>query len=315
MSNLLNDAGLDPVRPPRSASAANNPLRFIDVAKKGPPAPGGYNLGISARTPGAFGFAIHGHHNRDMSLKDFGNAALDNLRGGMKTVYFTKLCGALDEYYRGAIRALHPNDTPLFFGRTLLICDKAFRSGACLIASCQPEDSVAITRRAIEAAKTALAVKLNVGNVQNWLAEHERIERWAARLSNEKPKFFKVELEGIKGDPLIADLDKFLGILSDAYVHFTPEFYSALAWRKEGNAEGTGGRMYLNYFHTHDREIERHYLMLSAIHAVILNAFDRCADGRITRNGECSKSINRFWAIQRNLSDVFEKRYAEAPVP
>ena len=45
-----------------------------------------------------------------------------------------------------------------------LICHKSMLSAAALIAQAQPEDSVYITRRAVEAGRVALAIKLNDEN-------------------------------------------------------------------------------------------------------------------------------------------------------
>src|SRR6476660_9187116 len=92
-----------------------------------------------------------------MSLDIFIEAHIINLRAGLANPYFKDLMVALEASYRTAIQAMPPEGIPTIFGRFLLICDKAMRSAAMLIAARQPEDSVAITRRAIEAAKTALA--------------------------------------------------------------------------------------------------------------------------------------------------------------
>ena len=204
---------------------------------------------------------------------------------------------------------------PVVFGRLILICDKAMRTAAMLIASRQPEDSAAITRRAIEAAKIALAIKLNDANAMKWVAGAERLERWAARQSNEKPRHLQVRLVDISGDPLMDDLNKFWGVLSDAYVHFTPEFYSSLAWETHVDSSGESGQVFLNYFHTNEREIERHYALLAAVHSVILKAFDQCVDGRITGNVECAASLNAFQKIGHDLNLDYQRKYLEPALP
>lgn len=118
----------------------------------------------------------------------------------------------------------------------------------------------------------------------------------------------------VKGDPLIDELDKFLGILSDAYVHFTPEFYSSLAWETRINADGQGGRIFLNYFHTNDREVERHYTMLAAVHGLILQAFDRCLDSRLTADEAFKSNLARFWAIGKELNAEYQRKYLQPPM-
>jgi hypothetical protein len=247
----------------------------------------------------------------NMSLHDFANANLQNLRKGMETVYFVELCGALDEAYRAGMHAPSLEDGSLFLKRLFLICDKAFRSAVCLIASGQPEDSVGISRRAIEAARTALAVKVNPANGEKWIAEHKRLERWAARLSKEKPgSSFRVTFQGLENDALANDLGLFLGILSDAYVHFTPEFYSMLSWSETHGSDGNG-QMLLNYFHTDWREIERHYIMLGAVHGLILKTFDRCFDGKLIAYDAHREAIERFWRIGKALKDEYDAKYPQ----
>jgi hypothetical protein len=250
-----------------------------------------------------------------MSIEDFARAHTENLYAGMDSPYFKGLMSALDAVYRSAIRAMPPDGVPTVYGKFLLICDKAFRSAAVLVAASHPDDSVAITRRAVEAAKTALAIKLNDNNVANWLSSTERLERWAARQSNERPKFFKIELENVKGDALIDELDKILGVLSDAYVHFTPEFYSSLAWETRADSSGQGGKIVLNYFHTSFREVERHYLMLGAAHILILRAFDRCVDDRLVADQTHRASRQAFHEIGKQLSVEYRRKYAEEPMP
>src|ERR1700678_1425513 len=116
-----------------------------------------------------------------MSMAEFVQDHVVNLQANARRPYFEQLIGALEGAYRAAVEALPVIGAPIVFGRFLLICDKSMRTAAMLIAGCQPEDSVGITRRALECAKTALAIKLNDANVANWLAEEERLARWAAR--------------------------------------------------------------------------------------------------------------------------------------
>jgi len=247
----------------------------------------------------------------NMSLNDFATAHLENAKAGSENPHFTKLMAALDEAYRAAIRAMPPDGIPVVFGKFLLICDKAMRAASVLVAARHPEDSVAITRRAIEAAKTTLAIKLNAKNADNWLAESTRSERWSLRLSNEKPKSFQVHWEDIKSEPLINELETFLGIISDAYVHFTPEFYSSLAWEIRPNKKDSGGAIFLQYFHTDEREIERHYIMLAAVHTVILKAFDKALDGQLSASEAFAARLREFTTVAKTFSDEYTKKYAE----
>jgi hypothetical protein len=222
------------------------------------------------------------------------------------------MIGALEEAYRAALEAFPSSGTSTIFGRFLLICDKSMRTAAMLVAGCQPEDSVGVTRRALECAKTALAIKLNDTNVANWLSQEERLARWAARKEGKKPKSFRVDLESVKGDPLIDQLGDMIGVLSDASVHFTPEFYSNLAWEVRIREDSPTGHIFLNYFHTSDREIERAFLSLYAAHGLILNAFDRCTDGKLSENARFKERVSVFWQVSKQFSDAYRERYPNA---
>jgi hypothetical protein len=67
-----------------------------------------------------------------------------------------------------------------------MVCDKAMRA--------------AITRGAVEAARTALGIKLDPENGAKWLSFNERMERWKKRTLNEKPKTLRIEMANVKGD-------------------------------------------------------------------------------------------------------------------
>lgn len=183
-------------------------------------------------------------------------------------------------------------------------------SAATLIAQRQPEDSVGVTRRAVEVARVALAIKLNDENALQWTSYQDRHDRWLRRQQGERPKSFR--FKNVEGEPLMAELNRFLGILSDAYVHFTPEFYASLDW-DELKAPGGGGEIFLHYFHRNSREIERQYLLLASVHGIILKVFDKCFDGGISGDAEKLAQVNRFWAAAKTFSDAYQERYGAAP--
>src|SRR5258708_37875170 len=87
--------------------------------------------------------------------------------------FFRRLIPSADAAYRAAINALPRDGTPMY-GRILLIGHKSLLSAAVLIAELQPEDSVGITRRALEAARLAVAIKLNNQNAHQWTGYQER---------------------------------------------------------------------------------------------------------------------------------------------
>lgn len=246
-------------------------------------------------------------------MHSFIQAQKKNIDQGCQSAVFQGLIGTLDQAYHAIIGGHDPN-TPQILGRLLLICHKSMLSAATLIAQSQPDDSVGITRRAVEAAKVAVAVKLNDANAQQWLSFQERHDRWIRRQQNEKPKPFHVRFSDLQGDPVIEDLDKFFGILSDAYVHFTPEYYDSLDWEGRRTAGGDGV-IFLNYFHRNVREIERHFIMLAAVHGVILKAFDKCLDSAISRNPVMLAAVNEFWKTAKRVNDDYQNRYGIAPEP
>jgi hypothetical protein len=110
-----------------------------------------------------------------MPLERFVQAHINNLQRGTQTSYFRQLIGGMDTLYLSAMRAMPPGrSTNHVRASATYLPQGLFVS---LIAVRQPEDSVPITRRAIEAAKKGLAIKLNVANVENWLQGRERLER------------------------------------------------------------------------------------------------------------------------------------------
>jgi hypothetical protein len=245
-------------------------------------------------------------------MEEYFKVLRNNLDGGRQSAYFKELIAALDAAYRTVIQP--PPKGPLVFGRFLLICHKSMLSAATLIAQRQPEDSVGITRRAVEAARVALAIKLNDRNALQWTSYQERHDRWIKRQQGEKPKPFRVEFTDIKGEPLIDELDRWLGILSDAYVHFTPEFYDSLDWDQRIGPDGDG-QIFLNYFHRDAREVERHFTTLAAVHGLILKAFDRCFDGGISGDPEKLAAVNEFWRTSKRFNDEYRTKYGTAPAP
>jgi hypothetical protein len=81
-------------------------------------------------------------------------------------------------------------------------------------------------------------------------------------------------------------LGSYLGILSDAGVHLTPEFISTQRWRLEP-IEGTpGGYLRIMYFETQQRELERALMLLVSIHLEILEVFVGAFDGVFHRDDE-----------------------------
>jgi hypothetical protein len=234
-------------------------------------------------------------------------AQRNNLDIGRQTPLFRELIGDADRAYRAVVDAHAENASPIF-GQLILICHKSLVSAATLTAQSQPDDGAAITRRAVEVARTALAIKLNDQNAEQWLSFQQRHERWLRRQQNERPRTFQVHFQSIKGESLIDDLDNMLGVLSDLAVHFTPEYFIALDWEERRDSSGKGA-IFLNYFHRDAREIERRLIYLGAAHLKILEVFDRCLDGWFRSTPAIWGALSTFIETGRRLNAGYERTY------
>jgi len=69
------------------------------------------------------------------------------------------------------------------------------------------------------------------------------------------------------------------------------------------------GEVYLNYFHRSQREIERQLIALSAAHLTILEALDRCCDGRFQDDDFCKERLAEFIRVSRTLNEAYLLKY------
>lgn len=123
-----------------------------------------------------------------------------------------------------------------------------------------PEDGEAITRRALEAAKTCLAIKVDPSNLQAWRCEEKRLARWQQRGQGGIPKTLQVSYsESVKSEPLFQELQAEIGSLSDVAVHFTPDYFGSYTWEKTQRPEGSVDFS----FGLREGAIELAFLMLS----------------------------------------------------
>lgn len=244
-----------------------------------------------------------------MPIDDFTRAAWKNFATFSAHPMYARGVRALDAAYEAAITSLPSEGYPVIFGHLLLVCHKHMVAAANLIATCLPEDSAGITRRAVEAAKVATAIRLNEANTEAWLSFAARNDRWTRRQSNEKPGPFHVSFEDIKGDDDSEALSYYIGVLSDAYVHFTPEYYSTLSWEVTSYTDREGGQIFLNYFQADTQSIERHFILLMAVHGKILQAFDRCFKGQIYQTPLFKVALDHLWRTAKDLNDDYRLRY------
>ena len=207
-----------------------------------------------------------------MSIQDYIAAQRANISSFSQLPHFSVLGDLTDRLYERASMVVPKSSSP-HFGQLLLVCHRSFLSALTLIGQAQPDDAAPVTRRAIEAARLALAVKRNPKNEMKWMAYEQRMERWKARNRGEKPKPLTTKLDLPPDHPILTELERQLGILSDSSTHFTPEYFGSQHWiRSEARIE-------LQYFISDQRTIECNLITLVGIHVNILRVLDECLDG------------------------------------
>ena len=118
-----------------------------------------------------------------MSIQDYIAAQRANITSISQLPHFLILGDLTDRLYERAVTLVPKSSLPPF-GQLLLICHRSFLSALTLIGQAQPDDAGPISRRAIEAARLALAVRRNPDNAIKWAAYEQRMERWQARNSS-----------------------------------------------------------------------------------------------------------------------------------
>lgn len=241
-----------------------------------------------------------------MSIEDYVSAQQKNLESIKKLPHFSSLGQLVNDLYELACR-LVPRNLPPHYGKFLLLCHKSFLSALTLIGQAQPEDAAAITRRAIEMARLALAVKTNQENATNWLAFEKRMARWRDREEDIKPKTFSPKYDLPKDHLVMNALEKHLGILSDSYIHFTPEFFGNQDWIHSN----TGIK--LEYFTSDQRTIERELIALTGIHASILRILDECFDRALFASSDWTRLWDTLHRDGVKLAEPFAPSNSPAP--
>jgi hypothetical protein len=234
-----------------------------------------------------------------MSIQDYIRAQRDNIESIGQLPHFAVLGDLLDRLYERAV-VLVPKQSPPPFGQLLLVCHRAFLSALTLIGQAQPDDAGPISRRAIEAARLALAIKTNPRSAMKWAAYERRMHRWEARNRGEKPKTLTSKLDLPSNHPILGELEKQLGILSDSCVHFTPEYFGSQHWiRSESRIE-------LRYFTSDQRAIERDLIILTGIHASILRIFDECLTCSFFSDGHWRQMWQQLETQGQPLAEPFK---------
>jgi hypothetical protein len=232
-----------------------------------------------------------------MSLNDFMAAQSQNAEALATKPHFASLVPLVDRMYVMATELAAPKHSPTL-GKWLMICHREFLTAASQIVRGLPFDSHTNTRRAVEAATVALAIKRNRANVHEWLKEELRLQRWDARQEGKKPKGLpRNRFPELENEPLLQDLQQYFGIASDSFIHFTPEFLGHQDFSETPTGDGMVS-IGLNYFAS-EPEILQHAIMLCRLHARILLVFDAVFDGVV--------SADAAWKVLRATFDQVGK--------
>jgi hypothetical protein len=236
-----------------------------------------------------------------MTVEEYFQEQKANLARSSQWIDFIEIFTLVNKLYVDAI-ALVPNDRPLLFSQILLICHKSFLSAVALIGQAQPDDAGAITRRAIEAARFAAAIKTNPGKIEAWMAFETKMQRWRDRQEGKTPKPFNPpklgEIDpGIK--PTLEKLMQMQGMLSD-FAHFTPEYLFELDWERGEQS------LYLNYFVREQKTLERQIILTSGANLRILEVIDWCLDGAFKLNPDWHRLVDTLRERGAPLARKFE---------
>ena len=210
-----------------------------------------------------------------MAFLEYISAQRRNLDSALKFELFGATCPLMDRLYGVSIAAV-PSDKSPVFGQFLLICHKSFLAAATLIGQAQPDDAGPITRRAIEVVRLAAAMKADPAVAEQWIAYEKRMERWQARDQGEMPRPLHIPIPA--KHPLVKQLMDTWGIISDADVHFTPEYFHSLRWEKRED------KIFLQYFSGEQRTIETAIIQLLGAHMMMFQVLDDCLEGAFTRS-------------------------------
>jgi hypothetical protein len=239
-----------------------------------------------------------------MSLKEYIDAQGHNFKEVSRLPHFSHLIEQIDRVYNHTLD-IFPNDVPARYIRFLLLFHKSFLSAVTLIGQCQPDDAAAITRRAIEVARICLASKHDENNYEKWLSYEKRYERWQKREKNEKPPPLPhIQLKLPDNHSILDDLMRQLGSYSDAFVHFTPEYYSSLKWKDD--RESDPAKIVLSYFISDQRVLERELLTLAGDHAKFLQIIDECIDGYLHKQPTWKSLMSSLYNTGSKLGRLFE---------
>jgi len=179
--------------------------------------------------------------------------------------------------------------------RLLRLAHKCALSGIVLALRGLPGESAAPTRRACEIGRFAIVVGLDVAKFDEWSAIEKRVARWEARIEGRRPKHLSLDLKAPSNHEIGQALEAEIGRLSDAWVHFTPEYVHNEHWCAGGEEDPP--ELQMEYVAKSQKDIEQVLGLLVAYHVFVLLAIDMSfAEGRLRGNAEWIRRFRQLHA-------------------
>ena len=245
--------------------------------------------------------------HQEMSIDGYIDAQRRNIDSIKNLPQFSILGSLVNQFYGISCDSV-PKDSPPRFGKCLILCHRSFLAGIILIGQGQPEDAAPITRRAVEIGKLCLGLKFKPQNIEKWLDYEKRMKRWKAREEGTRPpRYSTPKIDLPKNHKILNELNTFLGVLSDSYVHFTPEFDESQNWRVTSGEESV--YFYLNYFTSDQKTIERELIRLAEAHGYLILIFDECLSGALRKDRGWKTIFDRFLTVINELKVQYAAKY------
>jgi hypothetical protein len=246
-----------------------------------------------------------------MSLTDFMAVQAQNAAMFSTHPVFASLVPLVDRMYETAgILASKRHSHTLV--RLMMVCRREFLVAESQVIRGLPFDAHANTRRAVEAAKVALAVKRNRANAEEWLKTDVRQRRWDARQQGQKPEHLpSARFPELDQEPLLAPLQQYFGMASDLYVHFTPEFFGRQTFTQT-RIDDENVFVKLDYI-TDQREILFTGIHLCSIHVHTLMVFNATFDNVMADDAGWKLLKTTFDQLAADLLREVPPPHPEAP--
>jgi len=222
-------------------------------------------------------------------------------RRNVEAPQFSTFFTALDRAYDAAREAMVPEETDLLILQWFLFCHRSLLGAASMIAHGAPDDTAAITRRALEAALAAFAVCYDATNAAAWMAFEKRFARWKARETDDKPAGFSPKFTLPKDHARLNELGKWLGMLSDSGAHFTPEVMENFDFQRQGE------KAVLGFFVTDREVLDRAIRTCCACHVIILQLFNEALKDAFLRSREWCDAMNAIEQAGARFAPVATK--------